>query len=392
MYNPTFVFDKNHIMGKHTIYKILFILSLFTIFKTSKAQEYSPFVHYQKFQKQDSNKLFIRLENFNFVKNNEYDGDFTNGATYMGYLASPKLVYYPSSKIRFEIGARFQKYSGRGNFTTTEPILTANYHASDHLDIILGALDQDNNHHLSRVLYEPERFFTEKAENGFQILYKSKRIQLDTWINWEQFILKNDPFQEKFTFGVSSEIRINSTSSNYKLNIPAKVLFTHRGGEIDSSNGSVQTIGHFSSGLKLTKKLKNSRFTSWSLKAIAYYFTDNSSQKEFLFSKGHAIYPQVNITTKHSIVSLGYWNAYHFVASRGFELFQSYSYAKPGYFESRRELATLNYYYENKITTGVYLGGKLDLYYDLKNSKESYSTAIYLRINGNFFLKKVKWN
>ncbi|RUT78361.1 hypothetical protein [Ancylomarina longa] len=379
-------------MEKYTIYKIIFILSFLSIFANSKAQENTPFVHYMAFQKLDSSKLFLRLENFNFVKNNEYDGNFTNGATYMGYLASPKLVYYPSSRIRLEIGARLQKYSGRENFTKTEPILTANYHASDQLDIILGALNQDNNHDLSRVLYEPERFFTDKAENGFQILYSSKRLQLDTWINWEQFILENDPFQERFTFGVSSEIRINQLSSPYKISIPAKILFTHRGGEIDSSNGTVQTIGHFSSGLKLARKIENSRFTSWSLKAIAYYFIDNSSRKEFLFDDGHALYPQANITTKYSSLSIGYWNAYHFAASRGFELFQSSSYAKPGYFESRRELATLNYYYEKRISKGIYFGGKLDLYYDLRNSKESYSTAIYLRINGDFFLKKVKWN
>jgi len=355
-------------------------------------QPSTPFLHYKEFQEADSNKLFLRIENFNFVKNNEYSGDFADGTTWIGYLASPKLVYYPSSNIRIEAGARFQKYSGREDFTETEPVFSVNYQASDKFNFILGNLNQNNNHRLSEPLFEPERFFTDDAENGFQILYQSERFSLDTWINWEEFILEGDPFQERFTFGISGNYRLNKPLSKNNFSIPVQVLFTHRGGEIDSSDDSVQTIGNFSSGLRFSRKIENSRFTSWNIETLAFYFTDNSSDKEFIFDKGHAFYPQIGVNTNHSQIKLGYWNAYHFAASRGSELFQSVSYSKPGIFEDRRELTTLHYSYDQEISKGIHFGGKLDLYYDLKNSDSSYATAIYLRINGDFFLKKVKWN
>lgn len=377
-------------MIKSSIQIFILLLLLFTCEYSLLAQNLNtPFLHYKEFVKADSNKLFLRFENFNFVKNNEYSGDFSDGTTWIGYVATPKLVYYPSSKIRIEAGVRFQQYSGRTNYTEIQTVFCANYQISNKANLILGSLNQNNNHMLSEPMFEPEKFFTNKAESGIQFLYRTKRLNIDTWINWEQFILKGDPFQEKFTFGISSFYQLNNPSSQNILSIPVQILFTHRGGEIDTSDGSVQTIGNFSSGLTFSRKIKNSRITSITMQALAYYTTDNSSTTEFLFDKGHAFYPQIGLNTKHSQFKLGYWNAYHFIASRGSELFQSISYSKPGTFQNRRELITFKYFYEQEISKGIHFGGKIDLYY---NSEISYATGIYLRINGDFFLKKVGWN
>ena len=370
---------------------LLLIFSLTSILNIVTGQTKSPYIHYKEFNKEDSSKLFLRFENLNFVKNNEYAGDFSDGATWIGYMASPKLVYYPSSNFRFEAGVRLQKFSGRENFTETEPIFSAIYKPSEKIEFIIGSLNQNNNHNLSEPMFEPERYFMNTAENGFQLLYDTDRFQFQTWIDWEEFILENDPFQERFTFGLSGNWQVNKNKKS-KLSIPLEAVITHRGGEIDSSDGSVQTVGNYGSGLVFEKTLENSKIQTWYVKAMAYYFSDNSSEKDFIFDKGHALYPQIGITTKKSYLNLGYWNAYHFASSRGSKLFQSVAIDTPGYFEDRRELATLNYYYEHKVANGIHFGGKLDVYYDLKNSSESFAAAIYLRINGDFFLKKLSWN
>ncbi|MFA9371368.1 MAG: hypothetical protein ACERIH_06620 [Labilibaculum antarcticum] len=380
-------------MKRSSVQLLIILLFLFTSEYPILAQDSkTPFLHYKEFQKADSNKLFLRFETFNFVKNNEYSGDFSKGTTWIGYVATPKLVYYPSSKIRIEAGVRLHQYSGRTSYTETQAVFSANYQASSKANLILGSLNQNNNHMLSEPMFEPEKFFTDKAESGIQFLYHTQRLNLDTWINWEQFILKGDPFQEKFTFGISSKYQLNNPSSPNNLSIPVQILFTHRGGEIDSSDGSVQTIGNFSSGLNFSRKIENSGITSWNIQALAYYVSDNSSASEFFFTKGHAFYPQIGVNTKHSQFKVGYWNAYHFIASRGSELFQSISYSIPNSYQNRRELVTFKYFYEQKISKGIHLGGKVDLYYDPVNSNASYATAIYLRINGDFFLKKVNWN
>ncbi len=373
--------------------KISTLILLLTItFQVITAQTTSPFKHFKDFNPQDSSKLFFRFENLNFVKNNEYNGEYLNGTTWVGYLATPKLVYYPSKNFRIEAGARLQKYSGRENFTESEPIFSAFYKASDKVNFILGSLNQDNNHNLSEPMFEPERYFTDTGENGFQLQYKSSKLEFDTWINWEQFILENDPFQEKFTFGLTGRWKLNSNAANNILSVPVEIMFAHRGGEIDSSDGSVQTIGNFASGLEFVRKIENSKIKSWSFKTMAYYFSDNSSQKEFTYDRGHAFYPQLSIHTKKSRLSLGYWNAYKFASSRGSELFTTKVISSENYAETRKELATLNYYYEHKVAKGIHIGGKLDVYYDLAKSVENFATSIYLRINGDFFLRNLKWN
>ncbi|PKQ62448.1 hypothetical protein BZG02_12005 [Labilibaculum filiforme] len=360
---------------------------------TIHAQDvHSPFLHYKEFQEADSSKLFLRFENLNFVKNNEYNGDYLKGTTWIGYIATPKLVYYPSEKFRIEAGVRLQKYSGRENFTDSEPIFSATYKVSNNISFMLGSLNQDNNHNLSEPMFEPERYFTDNGENGLQMKYHSNKLEFDTWINWEQFILENDPFQEKFTFGLTGRWKLNSTTTKNTLAIPVEIMFAHRGGEIDNSIGSVQTIGNFASGLEYVREIENSAIKSWRLKVIAYYFSDNSSAKEFTYDKGRAFYPQFTINTKKSKLNLGYWNAYKFASSRGSELFKTRVIASENYIETRKELITLNYYYEHKVATGIYLGGKLDVYYDRVNSVENFATSIYLKINGDFFLKTIKWN
>ncbi|MGQ1908931.1 hypothetical protein ACT3CE_04015 [Marinifilum sp. RC60d5] len=367
------------------------LLFLMIAAQVSFAQK-SPFQNFKEFNPKDSSKLFFRFDNLNFVKNNEYNGDYLKGTTWIGYMVTPKLVYSPTSNFRIEAGARLQKYSGRENFTESEPIFSAIYAASKKVSFIMGSLNQDKNHNLSEPLFDPERYFIETGENGFQLLYKSNKLKFDTWINWEKFILDNDPFQERFTFGLTGDWKLNSESSKNNISVPFEIMFAHRGGEIDTSEGSVQTIGNFASGLKFERTLKNSKIKSWYFKAMGYYFSDNSSEKEFVYDKGHAFYPQIGISTKKSQLSIGYWNAYKFASSRGSELFTTRVIPEENFSETRKQLATLNYYYEHKVAKGIHLGGKFDLYYDLKNSKENYAAAIYLRINGDFFLKNIKWN
>jgi hypothetical protein len=352
----------------------------------------TPYQHFKKFEARDTSKLFFRFENLNFVKNNEFDGDMIDGATWIGYMATPKFIYYPSSNFRIEAGARLQKYSGRENFTESEPIFSAIYNASDKLQLILGSLDQDNNHMLSQPIFKSERYFIDNAENGFQMKYKSRRLKLDTWINWEQFILEDDPFQEHFTYGLSGNWQFNNLSSQNSWSIPFEYLAIHKGGEIDASDLPVQTITNMAIGLQFTRKTENSRITSWTIRAMSYSYSDDSSESQLAFTEGHAFYPQLEITTKKSKLSVGYWSAYKYIAPKGLEFFQSVSYKEPDLNFERRDLATMNYYYQQKITKGIDFGGKVDLYMDLRENKVGLVSAIFLRINGDFFLKKLKWN
>lgn len=380
------------IMPQKIYYLILFIgIGFFS--QSIKAQQYNPFYsHYGNFNADAQGKLSFRFENLNFSKNNEYKGSFADGATMMGYLATPKLVYYPSSDLRIEAGIRLQKYSGLNDFSKPEAVFSIHYQANDKLAFILGTLNQDDNHHLHEAFFEPERFFTDKAENGFQALYKSKIINFDTWINWEQFIFQNDPFQEVFTFGLTADFRLNNPESSHSLSIPLQVLFTHKGGEIDTSDDYKQTIGHFGTGLVYRKTLDHFIIKSFNAEVLSFQFTDNSLDKEFVFNKGKGFHFRVGAETKHSYIKLGYWLGDKFGSSRGSALFQSVSVLDKTHIEKRRDLLTAKYRIQKSIASGILLGGQVDAYYDLRSQRDfSYAFSVFVRVNGEFFLKNLPW-
>lgn len=359
-----------------------------------QAQQYNPFYsHFGEFKTDATDDLFFRVENLNFIKNNEYKGEFAKGETFIGYVTTPKLVYYPSSDFRIEAGVRLQKYSGLSDFSESEPVFSIHYQTNDHLSFNLGSLNQEDNHHLHEALFEPERYFTDKVENGLQILYNSTFLKADTWINWEKFIFQNDPFNEVFSFGFVADLLLSNPKSDYSLSVPMQVLFTHRGGEIDTSNKSKQTIRNLSAGISFNKTIHNSRFKNYQLEALSFQFKDNSSTKEFIFGEGNAFHFRLGARTQHSDIKLGYWIGNKFNSARGSALFQSMSVIDNTYIKARREMFTGKYRIQKSITRGILLGGQIDAYLDMNSEHDfSFATSIFVRINGEFFLKKMKWN
>jgi hypothetical protein len=378
-------------LQKRFFYTILFLLGFLNL--SLQAQQSNPFYcHYGNFKADAKEKLFFRLENLNFAKNNEYKGEFVKGATYIGYIATPKLIYYPTSDFRIEGGIRLHKYSGLTDFPASEPVFSIHYQANNKLSFILGTLNQDDNHHLHEALFEPERFYTDGAENGLQALFKSERFNFDTWINWEQFIFQNDPFQEAFTFGLTTDFRLNNPESSHSLSIPMQVLFTHKGGEIDSSDDRVQTIRHLGTGLVYKRTFESYRIRNFNAEVLYFQFSDNSSFKEFVFDKGEGFHFRIGAETKYSNIKLGYWIGDKFNSSRGSALFQSMSVIDNNYIQKRREILTAKYRIQKSIAKGIILGGQVDTYLEMNSNHDfSYAVSLFVKINGEFFLKKLDW-
>jgi hypothetical protein len=371
---------------------LLFVFAF--LIQSLLAQQDNPFYsHYGYFKNDAKENLYFRFENLNFAKNNEYNGEFVKGATYFGYLATPKLIYYPTSNFRIEAGVRLQKYSGLSNFSETEPVFSLHYQANEKLSFILGSLNQEDNHHLHEAIFEPERFFTDKGENGIQALYKSNFLRADAWINWEQFIFQDDPLQEFFTFGLTADMRLNNSDSQYSLSIPLQVLFVHRGGEIDSSDGDKQTVRNIAAGISLKKDLSGSFLKSYELEALVFDFNDDSFTNEFGSSNGKAIHLRAGVKTEYSDLKIGYWSGDKFNSARGSALFQSMSVFDNSYVREKRDLFTAKYRIHKSIAKGILVGGQVDAYFDTNSTGDlSYATSVYVKINTDFFLKKIKWN
>jgi hypothetical protein len=337
----------------------------------------------------DSQRLFLHIDNSNFLSNNEFPGNFVNGYTLIGFNLTPKLVYQPSGKIRLKAGAHFLHYYGRENFSSAIPVFSLQYMPTPSFYMIVGSLHGALNHKLIEPLFEFERFFTNKQESGLQILFNTPFIYSDTWLNWEKFILEGDPFQEEFVVGSSNTISLSKPGSLIRMQVPIQLLASHKGGEINSVDLSVQTIINSATGFSITGLFKDSGFRSVEINSFLLTYNDLSRAKEFPYTKGMASYTNLIAQWKGLTFGIGYWYGDQFISNRGRPLFQSVSLKDPLYFEKARQMITSKFIFTKNVGREVNIGVRLESYYDLKNRNLDYTFGLQIIYRQNFFLKKI---
>ncbi len=336
-------------------------------------------------------ELNFRFESLGFFWNNEFQGGLVKGYTLPGAYFRPKLTYSPVDDLYLEVGAHMLYYSGRDHLNTAIPWFSARYRFSENFSAITGNLDQTNQHGLIEQLCEPERIYIDKPEFGLQFLYSGKKLQAQTWISWEQFIMQNDPFQERFTYGFTSNYKAFQ-NSELTVKLPLQVLMYHQGGEINTNpNGprpSVQTHANFLAGwemaMNMGDKVKTINLNGYWLGYDAVTRDSNTLP----FSSGHAFLIETSAQTRNSRISLSYWNAYQFLAPKGRYLYQSASWDVPAVTQPDRSMLTAKYFWQKNITKGARVAFQVDSYLDLQTSDLSYSYGFFLLLNSDFLLKK----
>ncbi len=371
------------------ITSILFLIFLANLLNAqSLASLYQP---YKLADSTETGALNFRIESIGFFDNNEYQGNFVKGYTLPGFLLRPKLTFSPSEGLYIEAGVHLLKYSGRDQVSDALPWFSMRYNFTDRFSAVVGNLNQNNAHGLLEQLWEPERIYTGKPESGLQFLYSGKKLNAQTWVNWEQFIQKNDPFQEHFTFGLTGDYRAYQNSA-LSLKIPVQVLFYHQGGEINSNpNGPrprVQTHANFTAGWELAmnvgEKVKTIHLNGYWLGYDAVTKGTNSLP----FNNGHAWLIETSAQTRHSRISLSYWNAYQFIAPKGRILYQSASDINPAFNQADRSMVAAKYFWQKKIAKDAQVAFQVESYLDTQTGDLSYSYGFFVLLNADFLLKR----
>jgi len=202
-------------------------------------------------QLRDSSKndLYLNFENTYFIKDNEFDNSYTIGFMGIGVFAKPTLDYYFTNNTRVSAGVFLLKYSGKDHFTQTIPIFSVQQRLTKNLDMIVGSIYSTNSHQIFEPIFRADKFYMNNVEYGLQFLYHSPKIVSDLWLNWEDYILKNDPFQEKLQLGSTSNFTL--LSNKFGLHIPLQLLIHHQGGQINANSYPISTILNGATGLKM---------------------------------------------------------------------------------------------------------------------------------------------
>lgn len=371
-------------MWRKTIAAIFFMIFCCGIVTAQGFKQFASF--YKPQEEVKAGEVNFRMESLGFFQNNEYLGSFVDGYTLPGALVRPKLTYAPTDALYIELGGQWTKYSGLDKPVNVLPWFSARYRFTNHFAAVVGNLDQNNQHGLLEQLWEPERIYTDRPESGLQFLYSADRLNGQTWINWEQFIQKGDPYQEHFTAGVSGNLSVYQNQA-LTVKLPASILFYHKGGEIDSSDLRVQTHSNVSAGFELAIHAEGRHLQTINMNGYWLgYKAITEDSNTYPFGKGHAYLLETSAQINHSIISFSYWNAFQFIAPKGRFLFQSISDSDPSFTQADRSMLSAKYLWHKDIVKDARVAFQVETFFDIPTGDLSYSYGFYLLFNHDFFL------
>jgi len=324
-------------------------------------------------------QLLLGLESISFFKNNEYFSPYTKGSTNIGVIIQPQLKYILDKKSSFSLGYHFLKYSGLNSFSEAIPLFNVRYKISPSIEFIIGHIDGAAKHGLTEPHYRRDNHFQNNVEYGLQFLINYSWLKSDLWLSWEQFIQKNDPFQEEFILGNKSSI-ILLDRNHSKLKIDTEWMFAHIGGQIDYPSDTDGTLLNASLGVSYSYSineeielgLKANRYNSTALMQIS----NPQNPNYYPYEKGNGYLIAANIKFNHFNSQVAYWQASNYISAIGETLYTSVSGFDPDFRDDDRKMVNFYIGYDRALSDfinvklasrGYYHIGlkQLDYYYEL---------------------------
>lgn len=337
---------------------------------------------------EDGPKLYANLYLHTFFKNNEYFGDFIKGYTLTGWHFQPEITFNVHRQLKIQAVWNVLNYNGYGSCSENKIYPRIVFKPKECFTLVCGCLEGNVRHRMTEPVYNPERYYTDNVENGLQFLLKTIRYDGDMWLNWEKFILWDDPWQEKLTFGHRSDFSVIK-KERFRADITGEILISHRGGQIDSSPEEMQSLENGAAGLKLHFFGKEDKtFRQLTLQSEFVQFHAISSTPDIPYSDGFAFYNKVFLKTGCFGFTCGYWYGDRFMNFRGDRLFTSQAINPENNVRKRNMIFSGLYFYKKYFSDSFILKTGADSYFDIQKGNMEYSYMLSLiYCAGKGFLK-----
>lgn len=288
-------------------------------------------------------QLLLAVDNLNFFQNNEFKGGLTKGYTLPGLWLQPRLTYQPLANLKLEVGAHLLYYSGAEHYPSggyqglpywqdtnesngkalhANPFFRVQLSGFDNrLNLVLGNLYGGANHRLVEPLYDPERNLSNDPESGLQVMYNSRHFDIDAWIDWRNFIFRQDNQKEQFTLAFSSRIKFGNG-----WHIPVQLVAQHLGGEIqqDEYHG-ISSLLNVATGISYDRTPNRPILNRvWAdLNVLGYRQLAGSY---IPLDNGYALHADAGVRLKGISLQGGYLYSHRFVTLLGSPYFGSLSF------------------------------------------------------------------
>lgn len=333
---------------------------------------------------------YVKIQNLNYLKNNEYSGGIADGYTLFGYQFNPQIGYRFNKHMSLEGGLFLNKDFGNKKFTIIEPSFSFRY-VKNNFKMVFGSLDGSVNHQLVEPIYNFERIFTNRLENGAQFVLNKKYFDFDIWIDWLSMTYKYSANQEQLLFGLNTHV-LKLKNKKWEFKIPVQLTMMHLGGQLDTLNKGTTTNTNFVPGLILNYQLENkfvkSIFTDVRFAQRINNYYDSVSNT----SSGMGLMANLGLKAFFDTdLLISYWYCDNFYTDYGGFLYSSKSSTVayyPWYSERIRELLFIRLSKKFKLDKGINLLLRAEPYYDMRSKWWEYSFGFYISIDEQMWLKR----
>lgn len=288
-------------------------------------------------------RLTLQIDNLNFFQNDEFKGGINDGYTLPGLWLQPRVTYQPLANLRLEAGAHLLYYSGAEHYPSgryqglpywpdknkdngkglhARPFFRVQLSGFDNrLNLVLGNLYGGANHRLIAPLYNPEHNLSTDPESGLQVLFQSAWVDVDAWIDWQNFIFRQDDQREQFTLALSSRIKLGSSG----WYIPVQVVGQHLGGEIQQEDHhGISSLLNAATGISYDQTLDRPVLQrAWAgIHLLGYKQLAGSLLP---FDQGYGLHADAGVRLKGFNLQGGYMYADRFITLLGSPYFGSIS-------------------------------------------------------------------
>lgn len=333
--------------------------------------------------------LYAKIQNLNFMKDNEYSGPIAEGYTLFGYQLNTQIGYKLSKNLSIEGGIFISKDFGRTDFFQVLPSFTMRYVKRD-FKMAFGNIDGSLNHQLIEPLYNFERVISNRLESGAQFVINKKHFGIDAWIDWQYKETISSPEPERFITGGSFDVfKINNEKLEFK--IPLQGLIRHTGGQQDTLHLGTRTYWNYAAGVVLKYKtgarLIKAIYTDVRYVANDYY---HYHVGKTTYQNGTGLLANIGFKGLYDTdVMLSYWYGDNYNCETGGFLYSShssvpvYSY----YSERYRDLLILRISKNFVLAKGTNLMVRIEPNYDIRNNWFETAFGFYISLDERLWLK-----
>lgn len=336
----------------------------------------SPFT--SNFDDTTSNTTY-KLNLLNLLKNNEYYSNTNPGQTFFGYQLHGNVLFKLHPNIQLSAGLFLQKDFGNNPFKVIQPTLSL-YIKQGHWITTFGTLNSATSHQMIDPMYDYDRTFYQRIENGNEVVYKHRKTFFNVWTTWDKATYRYASNYELITVGAHYKKEITN-KTNLGIIPSLQATFHHKGGQLVKRPGNIVTLINTAVGGRIFKEINSTKETRLFLDGYFLNSIDFSPAISQPYKNGHAYFFNAGLNTKKLEMVLSYWEGIEFVSGVGNSLYNSVGLNDPYFFEQQRRLLGTKLVYKNEFFEMIPIDLRLEVIWDYQRSKIEYNYGFFMRYN-----------